>query len=150
MRPEIPSSSLVTCQCVLSSSMATSRNSFPTSMPTFRWLFLLRATLVVIMTHPCYIRARGLGAPAFRLFELKNGIGVAPRLVNGLDLVCACAATGYHTENLLLQVWASLYPSRRVASSGNSIIQGAAVATLGRFNSRFPPVSPPLCAVLRL
>tara|TARA_R100000900_G_scaffold22946_2_gene18423 strand:+ start:698 stop:913 length:216 start_codon:yes stop_codon:yes gene_type:complete len=34
---------------------------------------------------------------------------MALRLVNGLDEVCAGAASSYHAENLLLQVWVSLY-----------------------------------------
>lgn len=34
---------------------------------------------------------------------------MALRLVNGLDEVCAGAASSYHAENLLLQVWISLY-----------------------------------------
>ena len=34
---------------------------------------------------------------------------MAPWLVNGLDIVCTWRAPGYHAENLLLQVWASLY-----------------------------------------
>ena len=34
---------------------------------------------------------------------------MAPTLVNGLDRVCAYAAPGCHTENLLLQVWVLHY-----------------------------------------
>jgi len=34
---------------------------------------------------------------------------MAPMLVNGLDIVCTNAAPRCHTENLMLQVWASLY-----------------------------------------
>jgi len=39
---------------------------------------------------------------------------MAPRLVNGLDIVCAWHQSSYHTENLLLQVLASLYRFNRI------------------------------------
>jgi hypothetical protein len=114
-------------------------------MPTFLSVVLLFATWIVFITLPCYIRARGLGAPAFRLFEFKNGIGVVPLLVNGLDYVCTCAAPGYHTENLLLQVWASLYRlMERIKNCGISIIQGQAVRPCGAGRQNRCAVSPPL------
>ncbi|MBV1959626.1 MAG: hypothetical protein KUG53_02715, partial [Pseudomonadales bacterium] len=34
-------------------------------------------------------------------------------LVNGLDIVCTWHQSGCHAENLLLQVWASLYRFKR-------------------------------------
>jgi hypothetical protein len=64
------------------------------------------------------------------------GFSPVPRGVNGLDLVSAWQATGCPTENLLLQVWASLYPSRRVAGSGISIIQGQAIRYLVGWTSK--------------
>ncbi len=49
------------------------------------------------------------GSRPFRLFEFKVRIGITPQLVNGLEVFCTGHQSGCHTENLLLQVWASLY-----------------------------------------
>jgi len=67
----------------------------------------------------------------FRLFEFKNRIGEAPLLVNGLDYVCTCQPSSCHTENLLLQVWASLYRLWEISKNdGISIIQVKAAMAL--------------------
>jgi hypothetical protein len=48
-------------------------------------------------------------AQPIRLFEFKSRFSRAPMLVNGLDLIGALRQSGYPAENLLAQVWASLY-----------------------------------------
>ena len=55
---------LCICQCWSSSRMWIPRIFLPTSIPIFRCC-LMFALIVVIMTHPCYIRARSLGGPPF-------------------------------------------------------------------------------------
>lgn len=49
---------------------------------------------------------------------------MTPLLVNGLDSVCAWHQSGCHAENLLLQVWVSLFRFRKHINNRISIIQG--------------------------